>query len=95
MESALPFWANFVAGAIAGVTEILTFYPLDVVKTRMQLDTGTKSIGLVGSFRSIIAQEGYVPSLTQSVVRVTRLNLQNNPIPTIHIVLDAFTEVRD
>lgn len=25
---ALPFAANFVAGAIAGVSEILTFYPL-------------------------------------------------------------------
>lgn len=74
MESALPFWANFIAGAIAGVTEILTFYPLDVVKTRMQLDTGPKSIGLVGSFRSIIAQEGYVPS--HPVTRLKRQIIQ-------------------
>jgi len=57
-RKSLPFIYNFVAGAIAGVSEILTFYPLDVVKTRMQLDTG-KSQGLVGSFRSIIAQEGF------------------------------------
>lgn len=57
---ALPFWANFTAGAIAGVTEILLMYPLDVVKTRMQLETGKKTVGLVGSFKSIIAQEGYV-----------------------------------
>jgi Mitochondrial carrier protein len=92
MEPALPFWANFVAGAIAGVTEILTFYPLDVVKTRMQLDTGTKSIGLVGSFRSIIAQEGYVPSHPDR--RVTRLNLQIIQYRQF-TVLDAFTEVRD
>jgi hypothetical protein len=27
----LPFVASFAAGAIAGVSEILTFYPLDVV----------------------------------------------------------------
>ncbi|KAF8591768.1 mitochondrial carrier [Ramaria rubella] len=54
----LPFWANFTAGAIAGVSEILTFYPLDVVKTRMQLETGKSSLGLVGSLRSIVAQEG-------------------------------------
>ncbi|KAF8630084.1 hypothetical protein AX17_005482 [Amanita inopinata Kibby_2008] len=53
----LPFIANFAAGAIAGVSEILTFYPLDVVKTRMQLATG-KSQGLVGTFTSIIKQEG-------------------------------------
>lgn len=54
----LPFVYNFAAGAIAGVSEILTFYPLDVVKTRMQLATG-KSQGLVGSFRTIIAEEGF------------------------------------
>jgi len=53
----LPFIANFAAGAIAGVSEILTFYPLDVVKTRMQLETG-KSAGLVGSFKQIIREEG-------------------------------------
>jgi hypothetical protein len=28
IEIALPFIANFAAGAIAGVSEILTFYPL-------------------------------------------------------------------
>ncbi|EGO28722.1 hypothetical protein SERLADRAFT_380765 [Serpula lacrymans var. lacrymans S7.9] len=54
----LPFIANFTAGAIAGVSEILTFYPLDVVKTRMQLDTGKSKHGLVGSFQTIIKEEG-------------------------------------
>ncbi|KAF9447383.1 mitochondrial carrier [Macrolepiota fuliginosa MF-IS2] len=53
----LPFVANFAAGAIAGISEILTFYPLDVVKTRMQLATG-KSQGLVGTFSSIVKEEG-------------------------------------
>lgn len=28
LYAALPFIANFTAGAIAGVSEILTFYPL-------------------------------------------------------------------
>ncbi|KAF9566053.1 mitochondrial carrier [Agrocybe pediades] len=54
----LPFVANFAAGAIAGISEILTFYPLDVVKTRMQLDTGKSSLGLVGTFKNIIKEEG-------------------------------------
>ncbi|KAF9261000.1 mitochondrial carrier [Marasmius fiardii PR-910] len=54
----LPFSANFAAGAIAGVSEILTFYPLDVVKTRMQLSTGKSSVGLLGSFQTIIREEG-------------------------------------
>ncbi|KAG8964464.1 hypothetical protein FRC03_001780 [Tulasnella sp. 419] len=53
----LPFVYQFTAGAIAGVSEILCFYPLDVVKTRVQLDTG-KSQGMVATFRAIIAQEG-------------------------------------
>jgi len=55
----LPFIANFTAGAIAGISEILTFYPLDVVKTRMQLEQGRSSVGLVGAFKKIIAEEGF------------------------------------
>ncbi|CAA7263942.1 unnamed protein product [Cyclocybe aegerita] len=54
----LPFIANFAAGAIAGISEILTFYPLDVVKTRMQLERGQAQFGLVGTFRNIIKEEG-------------------------------------
>ncbi|THH29977.1 hypothetical protein EUX98_g4216 [Antrodiella citrinella] len=54
----LPFIANFTAGAIAGVSEILTFYPLDVVKTRMQLETGKSKHGLVGAFQAIVREEG-------------------------------------
>ncbi|KAH9856207.1 mitochondrial carrier [Lenzites betulinus] len=55
----LPFVANFAAGAIAGISEILTFYPLDVVKTRMQLETGKSTQGVVGSFKTIIKEEGF------------------------------------
>jgi len=54
----LPFVASFAAGAIAGVSEILTFYPLDVVKTRMQLETGKSKDGLVGTLRNIVKDEG-------------------------------------
>jgi len=54
----LPFVANFAAGAIAGISEILTFYPLDVVKTRMQLETGKSKNGLVGTLRNIVREEG-------------------------------------
>ncbi|KAH8824000.1 mitochondrial carrier domain-containing protein [Flagelloscypha sp. PMI_526] len=54
----LPFIANFAAGAFAGITEILTFYPLDVVKTRAQLATGKAEHGLVGTMRQIIKTEG-------------------------------------
>jgi len=53
----LPFQYQFIAGAIAGVSEILTFYPLDVVKTRMQLERGV-SPSMVTSLRNIIVHEG-------------------------------------
>lgn len=62
----LPFYAQFTAGAIAGVTELLCLYPLDVVKTRMQLQ-GKAAVagaehynGMMDAFRKIIASEGYV-----------------------------------
>ncbi|KAI0776670.1 mitochondrial carrier [Trametes elegans] len=55
----LPFVANFAAGAIAGISEILTFYPLDVVKTRMQLETGKSKHGVLGSFKTIVKEEGF------------------------------------
>ncbi|KAG0270206.1 hypothetical protein DFQ27_009584 [Actinomortierella ambigua] len=59
----LPFQWQFVAGAVAGVSEILTMYPLDVVKTRFQLQVGKggadgySSIG--DCFRKIIKNEGF------------------------------------
>ncbi|PWY99024.1 putative ODC2-mitochondrial 2-oxodicarboxylate carrier [Testicularia cyperi] len=60
----LPFYAQFTAGAIAGVTELLCLYPLDVVKTRMQLQGKTSAPGaeryngMVDAFRKIIKSEG-------------------------------------
>ncbi|CAO3636505.1 unnamed protein product [Cunninghamella blakesleeana] len=56
-EQPLPFHFQFLAGAIAGVTEILCMYPLDVVKTRAQLSSGA-SAGIIDSFKTIIAKEG-------------------------------------
>lgn len=39
-EQPLPFSFHFAAGGIAGVSEIAAMYPLDVVKTRFQLQVG-------------------------------------------------------
>ncbi|KAJ2719555.1 hypothetical protein GGI07_005142 [Coemansia sp. Benny D115] len=58
----LPFTFQFAAGAIAGVSEILCMYPLDVAKTRLMLQVGKgggdqyKSIFDV--FQRIIREEG-------------------------------------
>ncbi|KAF9432343.1 hypothetical protein BGZ76_010947 [Entomortierella beljakovae] len=40
----LPFLYQFSAGAIAGVVEILCMYPLDLVKTRLQLQVKTNKV---------------------------------------------------
>jgi len=55
----LPFIYTFTAGALAGCTELLTLYPLDVVKTRMQLEKGKGQFGMIGMFKDIIAKEGF------------------------------------
>lgn len=60
----LPFRYQFAAGAIAGVSEILIMYPLDVVKTRVQLQTGAATgadsyNGMLDCFRKIIKNEGF------------------------------------
>lgn len=53
---------QFLAGAVAGVSEILVMYPLDVVKTRIQLQVGTGAEaeyhGVVDCFKKIIKNEG-------------------------------------
>ncbi|AAS51335.2 ACR109Wp [Eremothecium gossypii ATCC 10895] len=58
----LPFLYQFFAGAVAGVSEILVMYPLDVVKTRMQLQVqggaGPHYTGVVDCLKKIVAGEG-------------------------------------
>jgi len=58
---ALPFQYQFAAGAIAGVTEILIMYPLDVVKTRFQLQVagvGEQYTSMVDCLQKIVKKEG-------------------------------------
>jgi len=61
-EKPLPFQYQFLAGAVAGVSEILVMYPLDVAKTRMQLSSKSAGedayTGMVDVFRKIIKNEG-------------------------------------
>ncbi|KAK4044334.1 mitochondrial carrier domain-containing protein [Parachaetomium inaequale] len=60
-KAPLPFRYTFMAGAIAG---ILVMYPLDVVKTRVQLQTGKATgvdsyNGMLDCFQKIIRHEGF------------------------------------
>lgn len=61
--SDLPFIYQFLSGAVAGISEILTMYPLDVVKTRIQLSTAPPTSpegysSMLDAFRKIVAKEG-------------------------------------
>jgi solute carrier family 25 2-oxodicarboxylate transporter 21 len=60
--SHLPFHKQVFAGAMAGLCEVLCMYPLDVVKTRFQLQVATdaaRSPSVLGTFREIIKTEGF------------------------------------
>lgn len=68
IEQPLPMKYSLLAGAIAGVSEILTMYPLDVVKTRFQIQVGnTEYTSIVDCFRKMIKHEG-VGSLYRGIV---------------------------
>ncbi|EIE87999.1 hypothetical protein G6F46_005280 [Rhizopus delemar] len=56
-QKPLPFGYQFLAGAIAGVSEILVMYPLDVVKTRAQISTGASS-SIMSTLKTMIKTEG-------------------------------------
>lgn len=63
-DKPLPFQYQFAAGAIAGVSEICLMYPLDVVKTRVQLQTGKGTgadhyNGMLDCFKKIVRNEGF------------------------------------
>ena len=63
-EEPLPVVYQFVAGAVAGISELAVMYPLDVVKTRMQLQSSTvaaeeKYKGLVDCVSRIVKREGF------------------------------------
>ncbi|CUM62888.1 uncharacterized protein PRCAT00000447001 [Priceomyces carsonii] len=54
----LPFIYQFASGAVAGVSEILVMYPLDVVKTRQQLDNTNAYSGTINCVKKIVKEEG-------------------------------------
>ncbi|KAI9220469.1 mitochondrial carrier domain-containing protein [Blastocladiella britannica] len=62
-QKPLPFHWQLFSGAVAGVTELALMYPLDVVKTRFQLQVGTGGAdgytSIADCFRKIVKQEGF------------------------------------
>lgn len=44
-EAPLPIWQQLLAGATAGMTYNFVFYPADTIKSRMQTEDVSKSVG--------------------------------------------------
>ncbi|KAF2486777.1 mitochondrial carrier domain-containing protein [Neohortaea acidophila] len=63
-DKPLPFIYQFIAGAVAGVSEIIVMYPLDVVKTRIQIQSNVAVAGadhytsMIDCFQKIVKNEG-------------------------------------
>ena len=54
----LTFPQQFAAGGVAGMTELLCLYPLDVLKTRAQVSTGASG-SMVKAFSGMLRTEGF------------------------------------
>jgi len=57
-------WKHGVAGCTAGLASVLILHPLDVIKTRLQVQDGVQGIlpayrGTVHALKSILADEGW------------------------------------
>jgi len=51
---------NLLAGGMAGVTSLLCTYPLDLIRSRLTIQTTeTKYTGIRDAFRTVIKEEGY------------------------------------
>jgi solute carrier family 25 2-oxodicarboxylate transporter 21 len=48
------------ARSVRALTSLQLLYPLDVVKTRQQLEAGKGGMGMVQTFKNIVATQGYV-----------------------------------
>lgn len=67
-----PFWNGF-AGFIAGVVSVFMSQPFDVVKTRMQSQTGARYKGSADCFRTIIREDGWSKMYSGCVPRCMRV----------------------
>lgn len=64
-DKPLSFGMKLIAGGMAGISEILVMYPMDVIKTRYQLqssgnvDTNRHKSSILGTLRNIVRNEGF------------------------------------
>ena len=63
-------------GAIAGLFGQSASYPLDIVRRRMQTQQGYSELGIIGTMKKVITEEGFVHGLYKGL----SLNWVKGPI---------------
>ena len=56
-------WCKVAAGMAGGVAEALTLFPMDTIKTRLQMDTHGRYSGVADCARTIVRHEGGISRL--------------------------------
>lgn len=67
---------RFCFGAVAGLIGQSASYPLDIVRRRMQTHRGYTEIGIVGTMRKVVLEEGFIHGLYKGL----SLNWVKGPI---------------
>lgn len=75
-NKAISPWVKVLAGMSGGVAEALLLQPLDVTKTRLQLDKTGKYKGMVNCGKTIYAEEGFKALYKGLTPFVTHLTLK-------------------
>ncbi|CAM6082946.1 unnamed protein product [Calypogeia fissa] len=57
-DAAIPPWLKALSGSLGGVVEAMCLQPIDVIKTRLQLDHAKQYQGIVHCGRTVIQTEG-------------------------------------
>jgi solute carrier family 25 citrate transporter 1 len=72
----VPVYVKMLAGMAGGVAEACMLQPLDVTKTRLQLDTVGKYKGMINCGKTIYREEGYLALYKGLSPFVTHLTLK-------------------
>ena len=78
-----PPWKNLLCGGLAGITSVTCTYPLDLVRTRLSVQTATAEYGSLSE-----AQRKALPGMWRTAVNVYQseggiLALYGGYIPTV------------
>lgn len=69
-------WVKLIAGMAGGLTEAVCLQPLDVAKTRLQLDKGGNYKGMFDCLRTIAQEEGFLALYKGLTPFITHLTLK-------------------